>query len=46
MDFKPQTLDPNDETTDPMPPLARVTDWLSVTLDLGDGQKLTDEKST
>ncbi len=39
MDFKPQTLDPNDETTDPMPPLARVTDWLSVTLDLGDGPK-------
>jgi len=39
MDFKPQTLDPNDETTDPLPPLARVTDWLSVTLDLGDGPK-------
>lgn len=39
MDFKPQTLDPNDETTDPMPPLARVTDWLSVELDLGDGKK-------
>ena len=39
MDFKPQTLDPNDELTDPLPPLARVTDWLSVELDLGDGPK-------
>ena len=38
-DFKPQALDPNDETTDPMPPLARVTDWLKVELDLGDGKK-------
>ena len=39
MDFKPQTLDPNDQLTDPLPPLARVTDWLNVTLDLGDGPK-------
>ncbi|NQV96743.1 MAG: leucine--tRNA ligase [Acidimicrobiaceae bacterium] len=39
MDFKPQSLDPNDEITDPLPPLARVTDWLTVTLDLGDGPK-------
>ena len=38
-DFKPQALDPNDETTDPLPPLARVKNWLNVELDLGDGPK-------
>ena len=38
-DFKPQLLDPNDETTDPIPPLARVQDWVNVTLDLGDGPR-------
>ena len=38
-DFKPQALDPNDQTTDPLPPLARVKDWLQIELDLGDGRK-------
>ena len=38
-DFKPQTLDPNDETTNPIPPLARIQDWVNVTMDLGDGPK-------
>jgi leucyl-tRNA synthetase len=38
-DFKPQSLDPNDETTDPIPPLARIQEWVNVTLDLGDGPK-------
>ncbi|MEY3581451.1 MAG: Leucine-tRNA ligase [Actinomycetota bacterium] len=38
-DFKPQALDPNDETTNPIPPLARIQDWVTVTLDLGDGPK-------
>jgi leucyl-tRNA synthetase len=38
-DFKPQALDPNDETTNPIPPLARIQDWVNVTLDLGDGLK-------
>jgi leucyl-tRNA synthetase len=38
-DFKPQALDPNDETTNPIPPLARIQDWVNVTLDLGDGPK-------
>ncbi|MFM7829561.1 MAG: leucine--tRNA ligase, partial [Actinomycetota bacterium] len=38
-DFKPQALDPNDEVTDPLPPLARVKDWLQVELDLGNGRK-------
>ena len=38
-DFKPQALDPNDENTNPIPPLARIQDWVNVTLDLGDGPK-------
>ncbi|MFM9112946.1 MAG: leucine--tRNA ligase [Actinomycetota bacterium] len=38
-DFKPQALDPNDDVTQPIPPLARVGDWVSVTMDLGDGPK-------
>jgi len=38
-DFKPQALDPNDETTNPIPPLARIQDWVNVTLDLGEGPK-------
>ncbi len=38
-DFKPQALDPNDEITNPIPPLARIQDWVNVTLDLGDGPK-------
>ena len=38
-DFKPQALDPNDEVTDPIPPLARSTEWREVVLDLGDGPK-------
>jgi leucyl-tRNA synthetase len=36
-DFKPQALDPDDDVTDPIPPLARATDWVTVELDLGDG---------
>jgi leucyl-tRNA synthetase len=38
-DFKPQALDPNDDVTDPIPPLARATDWVTVELDLGDGPR-------
>jgi leucyl-tRNA synthetase len=38
-DFKPQALDPNDQTSDPIPPLARVGEWVNVTLDLGDGPR-------
>ena len=38
-DFKPQALDPNDEVTNPIPPLARIQDWVNITLDLGDGPK-------
>ncbi|HOB05428.1 MAG TPA: leucine--tRNA ligase [Propionibacteriaceae bacterium] len=38
-DYSPQALDPNDETSDPIPPLARATEWATVELDLGDGLK-------
>jgi len=37
--FKPQALDPHDDVSDPIPPLARVTDWVDVTLDLGEGPR-------
>jgi leucyl-tRNA synthetase len=36
-DFEPQAL--ADETSDPVPPLSRATDWASVELDLGDGPR-------
>ncbi len=38
-DFKPQALDPDDDVTDPIPPLARSAQWREVVLDLGDGPK-------
>ena len=38
-DFKPTALDPNDADSDPIPPLARVKEWTTVTLDLGDGPR-------
>jgi leucyl-tRNA synthetase len=38
-DFKPQALDPNDDVTDPRPPLARKAEWRSTVLDLGDGPR-------
>jgi len=38
-DFKPTALSPDDATSDPVPPLARVSDWTRVTLDLGDGPR-------
>jgi leucyl-tRNA synthetase len=36
-DFQPEAQD--DETSDPVPPLARAKDWATVRLDLGDGVK-------
>ena len=36
-DFKPTALEPDDSESDPIPPLARVTQWRTITLDLGDG---------
>ncbi|MFM8868460.1 MAG: leucine--tRNA ligase, partial [Ilumatobacteraceae bacterium] len=38
-DFKPTALDPNDADSDPVPPLARMKEWTTVTLDLGDGAR-------
>mgnify|MGYP000223634394 CR=1 FL=1 len=37
--FRPDPLDPNDDVTEPQPPLARATEWVNVELDLGDGLK-------
>ena len=36
-DYSPVKLDPNDNTSDPVPPLAKATEWATVELDLGDG---------
>jgi leucyl-tRNA synthetase len=38
-DYSPRTFDPDDADTDPEPPLARAEEWVSVTLDLGDGPR-------
>ncbi|MBK8446111.1 MAG: leucine--tRNA ligase [Micropruina sp.] len=38
-DYSPQALDPDDSTSEPLPPLGRVTNWATVELDLGDGPK-------
>ena len=39
-DYSPKAMDPEDRNSDPVPPLARATDWTSVELDLGDGKKV------
>jgi leucyl-tRNA synthetase len=36
-DFAPPAYDPHDADSLPRPPLARATEWATVTLDLGDG---------
>ncbi|UGT52461.1 leucine--tRNA ligase [Nocardia asteroides] len=38
-DFAPVTFDPDDANSEPSPPLAKATDWVTVELDLGDGPK-------
>src|SRR5215207_7935346 len=38
-DYSPKTFPPEDTTSEPEPPLARVPDWVYVELDLGDGVK-------
>jgi len=35
--FSPRTFDPDDRDSDPESPLDRLTDWVEVELDLGDG---------
>jgi len=37
--FSPRTFDPDDAETEPESPLGRLTDWVNVELDLGDGPK-------
>jgi len=36
-DYSPVLFDPEDADSEPSPPLAKVTDWVNVELDLGDG---------
>jgi leucyl-tRNA synthetase len=38
-DYAPATFADDDETSDPVPPLARAIDWVNVELDLGEGPK-------
>lgn len=38
-DYSPRTFEPDDATSEPEPPLGRNEDWVTVTLDLGDGPK-------
>lgn len=38
-DYAPRTFDPEDADSSPEAPLGRNTDWVNVTLDLGDGPK-------
>ena len=38
-DFTPKAYPPDDAASDPEPPLGRLTDWVHVELDLGDGPK-------
>src|ERR687898_129187 len=38
-DYAPKTFPPEDTTSEPEPPLARVPDWVYVEMDLGDGVK-------
>ncbi|MEO6700487.1 MAG: class I tRNA ligase family protein, partial [Jatrophihabitantaceae bacterium] len=38
-DFTPKSYPADDVTSDPEPPLGRLTDWVQVELDLGDGLK-------
>jgi leucyl-tRNA synthetase len=38
-DFSPKSYPPDDVDSMPEPPLGRLTDWVSVTLDLGDGPR-------
>ena len=38
-DFSPKSFPADDAESTPEPPLGRLTDWVTVTLDLGDGPK-------
>jgi leucyl-tRNA synthetase len=38
-DFSPKSFPPEDADSTPEPPLGRLTDWVTVTLDLGEGPR-------
>ncbi|NMO03434.1 leucine--tRNA ligase [Gordonia sp. TBRC 11910] len=38
-DYAPVAFDPDDADSEPSPPLAKATEWMTVELDLGDGRK-------
>jgi len=38
--FEPRTFDPDDAETEPESPLGRLTDWVNVELDIGDGLQM------
>ncbi len=38
-DYSPVLFDPDDASSEPSPPLNKVTDWVNVVLDLGDGPR-------
>lgn len=38
-DYAPVSFDPDDADSEPSPPLAKATEWITVELDLGDGVK-------
>ena len=37
--YSPRTFEPDDDSSEPEPPLGRATEWVEVELDLGDGPK-------
>ena len=39
IDYAPRAHDPEDANSEPVPPLAKATDWATVELDLGDGEQ-------
>ncbi|WP_066587147.1 leucine--tRNA ligase [Corynebacterium provencense] len=39
-DYRPVSFDPDDASSEPHPPLAKAKEWVEVTLDLGDGEKV------
>jgi leucyl-tRNA synthetase len=38
-DYRPEALDPQDATSEPLPPLSRAAGWAEVELDLGEGPR-------
>lgn len=38
-DYQPVSFDPDDQNTEPQPPLAKAREWIEVEMDLGDGTK-------